>query len=105
MGLSKTYEDVSRARLSCMKSRARARVQSFASAHHYQIAKWEVPDGDHGRCHVVLRSVNGKKPDLDFVVQFNRNGERLKIEVIRMPAFISSSRAIKQVDQVYQSCG
>jgi hypothetical protein len=88
-----------------MKSTMRARVHDFARKNNYRITVWQVPDKDSGRWHIKLESSKINKPSLDFIANVKRSPNNLlTIDLINMPAFISTSSAVREVNAVYHSC-
>lgn len=78
-----------------MKSTMRARVHDFARKNNYRITVWQVPDKDSGRWHIKLESSKINKPSLDFIANVKRSPNNLlTIDLIHMPAFISTSSAV-----------
>lgn len=106
MSKKKVYENVGNRRLACMKSVMKSRVQEFARKNSYRIAAWNVPNQAEATWQVTLKSINGLKPDLHFSarVVHNSHNNRLSIELLHMPAFISTARAVEEVNNVYRSC-
>lgn len=105
MSRTKVYENVSKKRLACMKSKARSKVKQYARDNGYDLAVWDVPDGDAGNCHVYMKGRQWKKPDLDFLLHFNRdNSERLTVRLMQLPVFISQNKAMQEADKIYRSC-
>lgn len=106
MSKKKVYENVGQKRLACMKSVMKSRVQEFARNNGYRIATWNVPAHSDATWQITLKSVNGLKPDMNFTARVSHNSQnkRLSIELVRMPAFVSTARAIEEVNSVYRSC-
>ncbi|MGI6422855.1 MAG: hypothetical protein ACOX0N_11770 [Syntrophomonadaceae bacterium] len=105
MSRSLSYKNVSKRRFNCMKSTMRARVHDFARKNNYRITVWQVPDKDSGRWHIKLESSKINKPSLDFIANVKRSPNNLlTIDLIHMPAFISTSSAVREVNAVYHSC-
>lgn len=99
------YKNVNKKRFECMKSTMRSRVNEFARSHHYTISVWQVPDKDSGRWHIKLESNKMNKPGLDFIANVKRSpNNQLTIDLVHMPAFISTSSAVREVNAVYNSC-
>ncbi len=105
MSRSLNYKNVSHKRLNCMKTVMRSRVSEFAKNNNYSITLWQVPDKDIGRWHIRLESSKVNKPNLDFIANIKRTSNNLlTIELIHMPAFISTASAVKEVNTVYKNC-
>ncbi len=105
MSRSLSYKNVSKKRFNCMKSSMRSRVSAFAQSNNYSITIWQVPDKDIGRWHIRLESSKMNKPNLDFIANVKRTSNNLlTIDLVHMPAFISTSSAVREVNQVYNNC-
>ncbi len=105
MSRSLSYKNVTSKRFNCMKSAMRSRVRDFAQNNNYTISVWQVPDKDIGRWHIRLESDKLNKPNLDFIANIKRTSNNLlTIDLIHMPAFISTASAVKEVNSVYQNC-
>lgn len=105
MSTRKVFEDVSRKRLATMKAIMRHRVAAYARDHGYEIQKWVVPETSESVWHITLVSKKGLKPKLDFVakVKLDPSANRLAIELIRKPWFITPDKALAQVNSVYKA--
>lgn len=105
MSRSKTFENVSRRRLASMRAIMRSRIASYARNNGYYIHTWRVPEGAESVWRITLKSHRSLKSTLDFIarVSHDSSSRRLTIEMIRMPFFITRSKALAQVQKVYRA--
>lgn len=104
MANSAVFQNISPKRIAAMKVIMRRRILAYARKNQYEISTWIVPATPRALWHIVLKSKK-MRPKLDFLARVNYDAgtQRLSIELLRKPSFVSYSSALAQLQSVYRA--